>query len=199
TVGVLLSDVHNFKEDQPPFLPDNAPELLLNLFQLEKEIKEKNMEELKRHQIKVNNLENLKEKNIMMDKNFLDLLNVLRSGENLLVDLLKLGKVKKNAMDVANNGKIDFKNLISYGKKIARYTSAPHNFDPSKPSDGLPVFPPIPQDMHMKRSLLFQPLFGKNVDQAGATTENNEISNKFEIIIDKEEESEEDEDLDLDF
>jgi hypothetical protein len=36
------------------------------------------------------------------------------------------------------------------------YASAPYGWKPNT-NDGTPVFPPIPQDMHMKRSLLFLP------------------------------------------
>ncbi|KAJ3331377.1 hypothetical protein HDU76_003354 [Blyttiomyces sp. JEL0837] len=45
---------------------------------------------------------------------------------------------------------MDFPGLIAYGHRLAKYTSPP--------PPGYPIhFPPIPQDSHMKKSLLYQP------------------------------------------
>ncbi|KAJ3121201.1 hypothetical protein HK098_003900 [Nowakowskiella sp. JEL0407] len=59
-------------------------------------------------------------------------------------------------MEKATVGAVDHSELIQYAQRVTRYTSAPHNWKPNEPGHHITVFPPIPQDSHIKSSLLFQ-------------------------------------------
>lgn len=103
--------------------------------------------QLESHQNTQRQIISLEREIIQTDAAVMDLLQRLRTAEKMMEDLLAdiqykdRGPSKKNA--------IDFKQVVSYAHRLAKYTSPP--------PEGMPImYPPIPQDAHMKRGLLFQ-------------------------------------------
>ncbi|KAJ3083403.1 hypothetical protein HK102_001097 [Quaeritorhiza haematococci] len=112
----------------------------------------------------------------------LKLVRWLQLAESKLETLLSGARDKMKSMKRAKEAAVDHSELIAYAHRISQYTSAPHNWKPNAPQEGIPVFPPIPQDMHMKRSMLFQPDLAKPVSRAQEIFEQPEIAMEIDLL-----------------
>ncbi|KAI9336494.1 vitamin-D-receptor interacting mediator subunit 4-domain-containing protein [Zopfochytrium polystomum] len=96
----------------------------------------------------------------------MDLLHRLRNAERMLEDLLSEVHLRRSKMQQAKSGTTNYREIIGYAHRLAKYTSPP--------LAGMPImYPPVPQDSHMKRSLLFQQEAATADAQAEAETELN--------------------------
>ncbi|KAI8609566.1 hypothetical protein BC830DRAFT_1173440 [Chytriomyces sp. MP71] len=60
---------------------------------------------------------------------------------------------------------LDHAQIINYARRLAKYTSPPSN-------PKIPAIPPIPQDAHMKRSMLYAPLLESTSEAANGEESN---------------------------
>ncbi|KAJ3196725.1 hypothetical protein HK101_007957 [Irineochytrium annulatum] len=79
----------------------------------------------------------------------MDTVQKLKQAEKKLDSVLAEAEERRRLMKQANTKTIPNAEIISYAHRLGKYTSPP--------PPGFPIiYPPIPQDAHMKRSLLFQ-------------------------------------------
>ncbi|KAJ1558651.1 hypothetical protein HK096_008180 [Nowakowskiella sp. JEL0078] len=155
----LLALLHSTSPTQISLLNLNVEELsglperiILDLVSLDSELNIL-LNDLEYHQHLQNKIVNTQHEIFATNSEIIRLVECLKSSEFSLNQLLLVAGEQVKTMRKANDGAVDHKRLVSYAQRIARYTSAPHNWAPGQ---NVPVFPPIPQDMHMKTSLLFQ-------------------------------------------
>ncbi|KAI8815316.1 vitamin-D-receptor interacting mediator subunit 4-domain-containing protein [Cladochytrium replicatum] len=114
------------------------------------------LDQLEEHQAFQRKIEEQEAEIEYLNGSILGVVKRLQTAERKLEEIVTDTRQKVQIMKRANQGVLDHKELVSYAHRVARYTSAPPNWKPNAPT-GVPVFPPIPQDMHMKMSLLSQP------------------------------------------
>lgn len=127
-----------------PELQADAPQTLEALIKLEKETIIPLQKEQKKQQKHRNRLEQINEKTRAAQQVLLDTTDTLYSYKAQLEKHLNAALLSQKSR---NTPQIETEQLIHYAHTISRYTAAPHTGE---------AFPPIPQDNHMKRSLLFQ-------------------------------------------
>ncbi|KAL5037544.1 hypothetical protein BDEG_25589 [Batrachochytrium dendrobatidis JEL423] len=74
----------------------------------------------------------------------------LHQAHEGLDSVLANARYKQKLMHKANQGSIDFNELLSYAQRVSKHTMSPIN-----PNTWV-IEPPIPQDSHMRMSLLFR-------------------------------------------
>ncbi len=74
---------------------------------------------------------------------------------------------------------LDLQAVLDYAQYISRYTAAPH-----AGSTNRIAYPPIPQDSHMKMSMLFRPVSTAQAQETTEATRDTDVSllNPFELL-----------------
>ncbi|KAI8913572.1 mediator complex, subunit Med4, partial [Gorgonomyces haynaldii] len=101
--------------------------------------------QVQEHQATVVRINSLKEEMIQLDT------RVQTIVEQLMSEREQLDEIVQQAKKIQNTGhKIDTQMLLSYASRVAKHTLSPLN------QNSWIIEPPIPQDNHMRMSLLFQ-------------------------------------------
>ncbi|KAH6572224.1 hypothetical protein BASA50_002959 [Batrachochytrium salamandrivorans] len=102
------------------------------------------------HQQLVRKVQLVKEDLDSRNKSVLLLVKRLHHAQEGLDAVLADAHYKQSLMHKANQGSIDFNELLAYAQRVSKHTMSPVN-----PNTWV-VEPPIPQDNHMRMSLLFR-------------------------------------------
>ncbi|KAI8896554.1 hypothetical protein BC833DRAFT_597072 [Globomyces pollinis-pini] len=159
----------------------NTEEILNKIIKVDQKLQE-SIKRVRLHQEIQSRIENHQITLLNYNEIVLDVVNTLNKSSNELEDLLIESEKIRN---VYNDG-VDCKDLLNYAQRVAK-----HTLDPLEP--------PIPQDVHMRMSQLFQE---DKVSQLAQTTETQqdhvameiEMFNEPQVQVEKTEED----DLDLD-
>ncbi|KAJ3108222.1 Dynein assembly factor with WDR repeat domains 1 [Phlyctochytrium planicorne] len=150
TCNNLNNLLSSFSDAFDPNRPSGeASSILRQIFEQNEEI-QKLIADAEEHVKRQNQIRKVQSDVYTCNASILTLLRQLKDAENKLENMLKTAEDRRKAVEQTKQKRIDYESILSYGRRLAKYTSPP--------PPGLPInYPPIPQDAHMRRSLLFAP------------------------------------------
>ncbi|KAI8970439.1 vitamin-D-receptor interacting mediator subunit 4-domain-containing protein [Mycotypha africana] len=133
----------------------NSPEEIAKQMALVDKKLQLAVEEIENHQIRQRQIIDVQEE---IQQHNLALLNLIQNLGSVREDLdksLAKAKIELKAIKYANESQVQFTDVLSYASKLAKYTSAPPNFDLAARDVRVDFEKPYPDEERMRRGLLY--------------------------------------------
>ncbi|RKO87825.1 vitamin-D-receptor interacting mediator subunit 4-domain-containing protein [Blyttiomyces helicus] len=171
----LFESFEHLALNRPLGAPGPPPTILRKIVALDAQL-QKFIDRLEEHQKYQKRIEQVQIEVEEHNAAILKLVRRLQAVERDLEHVLDGAREKMKIMRTANEGAVDYAELIAYAHRISKHTAAPF-VEGSRPME-----PPIPQENHMRMSLLFKPDPLKAIVKEEAAVEHQEVDMNIDLL-----------------